>query len=275
MRYIIRLTALLIIVFLTANTSWAVGTIFECEVTGWGEFPTGEMFEGTASDMDGTETINWMHVAPGISFETLTPDPDGIECRLNGTTSADFFGTGTATVNGEEDYSYFIEVEDNRPPPDIVKLTASLTRTRHRPAVRNDGVETFETPKTVIIPEEIDVLEGNSGRLGLVKLYLDGIKCIYRGTGPTYAFARCDSGNIAGDSLDILQARLRIWWAYWRSPITVVKANIGTGATAPGAPDQYSILVADSSGGIVYNFTSIVEDGDIDITLLDPILPPP
>ena len=120
MKHIIRMAALCAVVFMCSGSAWGVSTIWECEVTGWMNFATGEMFDGSASDLDGVEMINWVHNAAGITFETVEPDPDGIECRLNGTTSADFIGTGTATVNGDPGYSYFIEVEDNRGPPDSI-----------------------------------------------------------------------------------------------------------------------------------------------------------
>ena len=274
MKRIIGMAALCAVVFMCAGSAWGVSTVFECEVTGWANFATGEMFEGSASDLDGVEMIDWIHNAAGISFEaTDDPDPDGIECRLNGTISADFFGTGTATVNRVPGYSYFIEIEDNRGPPDIVMLTASIT---HRPTHRNDGIVNFESPRTVVIPTEIDVLTGGSGLLGSAFLFFDGIRCKYRGRGETYDFVRCNSGYVAGDSIETTQAKLRIRWAAWRYPLTVVKTNIGTGTPAPGTADRYSILIAGPapSEEIIYSFSGSVEDGDIEITMTDPILPP-
>lgn len=242
-----------------------------CEVTATGVFGTGEVFDGTASDtIAGGLSIDWMHNATGVSFETTAtdPDPDGIECRLNGATTADLDGTGTATFNGMLNHSYSIAIEDNRPPPNSLVLVASIT---FHPTRRNEGTADFATPRTVVVPAEINVLAGGSGS-GWTRLHLDDFTCRYRGTGVTYGFVRCtdplDSGIVAGDSLDISHARLRIQQADRSFVVTVVEAEIGTGEPAAGRPDRYSIVVADPGGTIVYSFDDNVVDGDISIELL-------
>jgi len=272
MKRLIGLIGVCSIIFLWSGNAVAVPPIQDCTVTGAGFFVVGgEVFVGEASDIAGVETINWVHTAAGIVFTTMTPDADGIECRLNGTVSADFLGTGTASVNGVPGHSYLIEIEDNRPAPDAVVLVASIAGP---PTVRANDTRDFVSPLTVVIPPFLPVTEGDSGR-GLAMLRLDAITCFYRGdetTSETYELTFCADPDgphlMAGDMLDIIHAELRIMTDARSSELTVVEAEIASGGPVAGIPDTYSIVIGDLSGGILYSFAGAVEDGDIAITLL-------
>ena len=262
-----------LIVLLWSGHTMASGSDYFCEITASAEFATGDVLDGSASDINpGVETIDWMHDATGFSFETMAADANGIECRLNGATTADVIGTGIATVDGDPGYGYFIELEDNRPAPSgSIVLVASIS---FRPTDRTEGIAEFATPQPVVIPSELPVTAGGSGN-GWTRLHLDDITCRYRGTGATYGFVRCtdplDSGYVAGDTLAITNARLRIQQADRDLGTAVVEAEIAESIPAPGAPDFYSILIIDPSGAVFYDFSGAVEDGDIDIMLLDPV----
>ena len=257
------------IIFLWSGNVVAV-TIQDCEVTAAGDFVTGEVFVGTASDIAGVEMIDWLHTAPDILIETMVADPNGIECRQNGTVSADFIGTGTATFNEVAGHSYIIVIEDNRPGSDPIVLDASIS---HRPVVRTKGIADFDPPQTVVIPPFLTVTAGDSGR-GIAKLRLDDINCIFRGTGPTYLIQHCgdpaDSGFMAGDNVDIGHAELVILTADRSFDLTTVQVDIGTGDPPVGIPDFYEIHIFGSDGTEIYSFNDVVEDGDIAITLLGP-----
>jgi hypothetical protein len=272
----IRLIGLSLIMYLWCSNAMADhGVIRYCDVTADVTFASGVVVDGVASDTEsGGLTFDWMHNTPIYSFSTILTDPNGIVCTINGTTSATFDGTNTATVNGTPGYSYAIVIDDNRGPPDSLVLLASIT---HTPTRRNEGTADFATPRTVVVPAEINVLVGGSGS-GWTRLYLhrpfeDDITCHYRGTGLTYGFVRCtdplDSGFVAGDSLDISHASLRIQQSDRDLGTTVVEAALGTGEHLPGStPDTYSILIADPAGTIIYDFAANVIDGDISIIFL-------
>ncbi len=92
----------------------AAETSIQCQVDADGSFPTGEEFEGHASDVDGIESIDWRHVtADDLIFLSHAAT---ISCNIDDSgLNADFFGSGTATFDGNPDYSYIIYVQDNRP----------------------------------------------------------------------------------------------------------------------------------------------------------------
>ena len=261
-------------VFIAWSGSAAAVTIRECAVSGMGQFPTGEMFDGTYSDTDGIETIDWTHDAAGASFETTAVGNDaedvgdGVICRQNGRLTGTILSHGTGTYNEDPGYSYYLFMEDNRPAPDSVLLVASIT---YHPTNRNEGIANFGTPRSVVIPAEIAVAVGGSGR-GKTRLILnDNVTCTYLGTGTAYAFDRCtdplDSGYVAGDSIDVSQIRLRIQQADRSFILTSVEVGFGTGPV-PGTPDFYELVIFDPGGVEVYRFIGSVDDGDIAITLL-------
>ena len=262
MKLFIKMIAPLLVIFMYTGSAWAL----DCEVTAYENFFAGEMLDGTASDLSGTETIHWVHDndAMDIHFETNAVDPDGIMCRrgddgLNDT----FIGTGIATVNGDPGYSFYIYIQDNRGPSDINVASASID---YRPTTRGNFMENYATPRPVVIPAEFDVISGDSGN-GKVEFWLDGVKCKYYGTGPTYAYEECDDpGYGPGDILDVTMVLLRIQQSEWFVP-TVVQADIGTGYP-PGVQDVYQIEIFDSTGASFYSFSGLVENGgDISITL--------
>lgn len=272
MKSYIGLISVCSIVFLWSGNAMAA-TISDCEVTASGVFFTGEMFDGNASDITTSHSIDWTHSATDFSFETIEANPDGgiddgIVCRRNGTISASFQGMGMATVNGVAGYSYQIDIQDNRPAPDSVVLVASIT---HRPTRRNEGIADFDPPRMIVVPSDINVTVGGSGT-GKVKLHLDDITCRYSGTGTTYSFVRCTDplGFVygPGSSFPVRNARLRIQQADRSFDLTSVEVDIGSGVPAPGLPDTYHIIVASPDGSLFYNFSSSVIDGDIAITLL-------
>jgi len=264
------------VVCLVAGVAYAQ-TFYECEVSASAVFATGEVMDGYARDDSVEVLIGWMHDSTDGLFETEEADEPLVPgvCRRNGTVSADFVGTRKATYNEVLEYSYFISIEDNRGPPDSVILVASIMR---RPTRRSEGTADFSPPRTVVVPAEIDVIVGGAGT-GWTRLHLDEITCHYRGTGTTSELVRCtdplDTGYVAGNELVISHARLRIQQADRSFDLTSVEVDIGTGLPQAGAPDYYSILIGDPSGAPAYSFTGLVEDGDIAITLGDPILTRP
>ena len=157
----------------------------DCTINAESLFHTGEVLNGSGSDLVGVELVAWTHDAPGFSFE-IAGGPDDIECRQNGTVSADIIGTGTALVNGDPGFSYLTIFEDNRGPESAneIRLCATLVQS---PRTSNEGESSFSTPRTAVIPAVLPVVLGASGR-GLARLHLDRMKCIYRGTGANYVF---------------------------------------------------------------------------------------
>jgi len=263
-------------IFVAWSGSVVAVTIRECEVSGAGVFSTGQMFDGTYSDTGGVEVIDWTHDAPGVSFVATEVGNDaevgdGVICRQNGRLTGTVLSSGTGTYNGMPGYSYYLYMEDNRGAPDSVPVVASIA---YGPTNRNEGMVSFDAPKTVVIPTEIAVTVGGSGR-GKTRLILDDdVTCTYLGAGTTYVFDRCTDrhgrGYVAGDSIDVSQIRLRIQQADRSFALTSVEVDFGTGPL-PGSPDSYELVVFTELGGVltdVYRFTGNVIDGDIAVTLL-------
>ena len=81
MKRFIGLSGVCSIMFLWSGSAVAVPTIRDCNITAAGAFVGGEVFVGNVSDIGGVETIDWLHTAPDILFETTVADSGGIECR--------------------------------------------------------------------------------------------------------------------------------------------------------------------------------------------------
>ena len=259
----------LLVLFLASGAFAA--TNVPCEVTGYGMYPGGESFSGSALDLGADEAFDLQHSASGLEFEVTSANPSDISCNIDAVShNADFLGSSNATVNGVSGYSFLIYIEDNRGPPDTYLLTASI---EHSPTRRSDGVAAFDPPREIVIPEEIPVTVGASG-MGRIKLHLDDITCRYSGTGTAYVFENCtdpyESGYTPGTMLTITDARLRLLSADSNYDTTVVSVDIGTGATAPGEPDFYQIQVYDAAGAPFYTFSGDVFDGDISIEQVFP-----
>jgi len=257
MRYILSVATLVF-----ASNVWADGSVVNCEVEGSGSYPAGDEFDGSASSIDGLFSLEWSHDAPGVSFETI--DATLVNCLLNGTLQALFISdSGQGMVNGVPGYNFQIQMTDNRDAPTVVALTASIT---HQPTRRNEGVINFVSPRALTIPAEIEVTAGGSAN-GKVNLVLDDVICKYRGTGVAYAFDRCNSGNVAGDTIDVVEAKLKIKQADKSFSITSVEVVVSS-ETPPGPRDTYFITAFDDLNNVVLEFSSPLDDGDIDITIL-------
>jgi hypothetical protein len=261
-RYMLFMAALVL-----ASNVWADGSVVDCTVNGAGTFLSGDEFDGSArnenfAQPDAVQRLEWTHEAPGFSFETI--GADSVVCLQDGLLQAEFISTsGHGVVNGVPGFNFQIQMVDNRPPPSTIDLTASIT---HRPTRRNEGVINFSPARPVTIPAVIDVIVGGSGN-GTVNLILDGVICKYRGTGATYDFDKCNSGNIAGDVVSVAEARLKIKQADKDYPITSVAATISS-EPSPGNADSYFILVTDADFVDVYTFSDSLNtaaNGDIDI----------
>ena len=117
--------------------AWSGSTVAasgdDCRVSGDAVLPGGEVFDGTFSDIDSIESIDWTHDAPGFSFEVnATPAPldDSIICRGSGGTTGDVFIVGEATVNGVHGYGFRLALQDNRPlifPPQSANYRCYIT----------------------------------------------------------------------------------------------------------------------------------------------------
>ena len=251
-------------------------TIVDCTVQLEGYvWKKGVEFSGTASDIDGTETISFMYRTPSFVFETdSVAGSDDIQCHLNGlhVFIVETFGTGR--LNGEPGYSYRLEMVDNgHPPPDYIPLSARLDQSCGN--ARNDGVRTFDSPQTVVIPGVLPVTQGSAGT-GTAQLKLDHTTCHYVGNGTNrdYQFDRCTGPHgvdlAPGDTLDTSTIQLQILTAAPISPWTVVEiGNLGSGVWAH-TPDTYVVLIANPAGELIYNDAGDLLFGDLDFTFISP-----
>jgi hypothetical protein len=256
------------------------GVIHDCTISADILFVSGEVVRGTGSDIAGVEMVDWISDSPGIAFETVAADPDGIECREDPRISVDIDGiTGTAMVNGTPGYSYLIEMDDNQEhqPGDSIRLCSALIQS---PRTRIEGSSTFAIPRIAVIPDELPLaiagpgVVGQAGK-GRARLQLDRIRCNYRGTetpGEGYAFERCTGPTghefMPGDSIAVSEVSLRIQSADRSEPVTSVQVELGMSTAAGYSPDTYSIIIGDPSGGLFYDFASDVICGDIEINTL-------
>lgn len=257
-------------------------TIIDCNVTANALFKTGEVVRGAASDLMGTELLDWIHEAPGIAFETVEdpnggpegpPGDDGIVCRTNGRLSVTFRSEGTASFNGVPGHSYSIAINDDRNPEgdrhaNQIRLCSTLVQS---PRTRNEGSSTFAMDRVVYVPETLPVVEGAAAR-GKARLSLGANKCSYRGTGATgdtgYLFERCNGPGgvslIPGDTVVVSEVGLRIVSADRSVPVTSIQVDIGSDPWT-GPADSYLIHIADPARTIIYSFSANVECGDIAI----------
>jgi hypothetical protein len=122
------LSYITLVVLLFGCTNESVGGVswastpeqFDCEVHGYGDFPTGEDFHGDAEGyISGVgNTIDWQHhTDDGTLFLTSIGD---VACYRNGEVTGDFVGFGTAELGDSGSCTYIIRVIDNRPPPEVV-----------------------------------------------------------------------------------------------------------------------------------------------------------
>ncbi len=268
--------------------------VVDCNVTGFGSLPTGEAFSGSASSVSGAIDAEWVHDGAGIHVESSGP-PDSVICHVNGEIVAEI--SGPATVDGNTGYSYYVNVVDNRDPPDDGSIVLEASRGHHGHPV--DGVENFSDPTTVSIPQSIEVTDGEAE--GWVMLKLDRTACWYFGDddshhyhydhhhshghhghghdgdddddGGAFEFVRCVGpgahGLAPGDTLDVTHARLHIASAsfhrchrHGREELAV-RADIGAGPSgeSTGTADTYTIIV--TGGGSTYTVADSLEDGDI------------
>jgi hypothetical protein len=276
MKFLMKLVSACLVATIPFTSAFAeVFTLQYCEVSASGSMPeyTPAAFDGSFTD-DGVDFLfDWTHSYPGGEFEAVTADPVNTYCRLNGLISAEAVGSGT--FNGLPGYYYSLRIEDNRAAPSRIVLSASITTS---PTRRSEGVTTFGAPTPVIIPFEIPVTGGASGP-GWTRLHLDEvITCRYRGMGSSYAFERCTgaggSDYVAGDTVDVTTARLRIQTADHSYDLTTVEAELGLIADTLNAPDQYGISLFDPDGVLFYDASAPILDGDIAITLLGGKPPP-
>lgn len=246
---------------------------FECNITAYGSFATGEVFSGSGSNVAGILEGEWTHDSDAVSVQS-DGLPFEVTCRTNGGLVGEV--AGAAILNGASGYQFFVQVADNRGPPTGSSIVLEASRERHGRS--HPGVQTFSDPTTVRIPAEIAVTDGEAGD-GRVMLKLDGAVCWYRGNGDelgcggdAFLFDRCvgDDGLALapGDQLEAVHARLHIVGGDTHCPVepelTAIRADIGTGLVpAPGAADAYTILVGDAGGNLVYSFSGLVENGDI------------
>lgn len=240
-----------------------------CNVNASGFFAGGETFSGSfIEDGMGVFDLDWRHSAPSIEFEASETDPDSVSCNINSDINADVIGYGTAAVNGVSGYSYVLYLEDNRPAPQHLILSASIVRT---PTRRTEGLAIFDPPQPVPIPASLEVTYGASGP-GWTKLHLDDVTCRYRGAGISYTLERCTgpgaSEYSAGDFINAANVRLRIQSADSAYEMTSVDAVIGYGDPAMGSPDYYAIEMFNPDNESIYAFSGTVENGDISINAL-------
>jgi hypothetical protein len=276
MKFLMKLVSAYLVATISFTSAFAeVSTLHYCELSASGSMPeyTPAAFDGSFTD-DGVDFLfDWTHSYPGGVFEAATADPINTYCRLNGVISAEALGSGT--FNGMPAYYYSLRLEDNRAAPFRIVLTASITTS---PTRRSEGVTTFGAPTPVVIPFEIPVTGGASGH-GWTRLHLDEvITCRYRGMGSSYAFERCTGPGgtdyVAGDTVDVTAARLRIQTADHSYDLTTIEAELGLIIDTTTAPDRYSISLFDSNGVLFYEASAAIQDGDIAITLLGGKPPP-
>ncbi len=164
-----------------------------CAVTANGLTAASETVTGSIRD-EGT--------APGGTWQSSTSDslvgtPDWLECRVNGSTVADF--TGTGTWNGTPGYSFRVHVQDRGAPGAPARVeqpptTAEIVATRtYSPPRATDGVASWDAGAYATIPESLPVTVGNAGNgwawvtfapdPGGTASLAYAVRCRYRGAG--------------------------------------------------------------------------------------------
>jgi hypothetical protein len=135
-----------------------------CAVTGTGVMPSGESIAGSIhDDGSGSPTGTWN----SSTSDALAGTPDWLECRVNGSTVADF--TGTGTWNGAPGYQFRVHVQDRGTSGEPVRVegpptTQTLTATRTlAPTHFTDGVASWDAGAYATIPTTLPVTVGNAG----------------------------------------------------------------------------------------------------------------
>jgi hypothetical protein len=136
-----------------------------CAVTAMGVMPGGEGVTGAIhDDGTGTPTGSWQSSTTTDSF---VGTPDWLECRVNGSTVADF--TGTGSWNGAPGYPFRVHVQDRgtsgapvrvEGPPTTATLTATHT---YSPPRSTDGSASWDAGAYATVPASLPVTVGNAG----------------------------------------------------------------------------------------------------------------
>lgn len=141
----------------------ALITTGHCSVTATGVTAVGEGVDGSIVDMSGIPGGSWQNSGAG----TLDGTPDWLECRVNGSTVADF--TGSGTWNGAPGYTFRVHVQDRGTPGEPIRVegapgvdTVTATRT-YSPSQWTDGTDAFEAGAYVTVPSALPVTVGNAG----------------------------------------------------------------------------------------------------------------
>lgn len=134
-----------------------------CAVTATGVMPGGEGVTGSVRDEGTAPGGTWQSATTG---DALVGTPDWLQCRVNGSTVADF--TGTGSWNGAPGYTFRVHVQDRgtpgapvrvEAPPTTVTLEATHTYT---PSRWTDGSVTWDAGAYATIPDTLPVTVGNA-----------------------------------------------------------------------------------------------------------------
>ncbi|HEY8535566.1 MAG TPA: hypothetical protein VIL25_03920, partial [Vicinamibacterales bacterium] len=207
-----------------------------CDVSGLGMLPDGDVFAGSVHGSDSSGSGSWVHI---VEHDVIQASPTFVFCRINGAVQADF--AGEARVNGRTGYEFRVHVEDVGDPepgrltpgtPEI--QTVSATR-YYRPTRWEDGTLRIDERALVTIPHELPVTVGNAGNMwAWITIErsetFDTVVCRYRGgassplpcdpadlaAGSRYVFDRC-TGELpgtdeveAGDTVDVRSLTLHV-----------------------------------------------------------------
>lgn len=188
-----------------------------CEVGGAGTMAAGDDLSGSIRDQSGTPVGSWTNTSTDGTF---VGTPDWLECRVNGSTVADF--TGSGTWNGASGYTFRVHVQDRGTPGDPIRVetaptTVSLTATRfYSPTRFSDGTASWEAGAYVTIPGSLPVTVGNAGNQWATATFAPDphgaasltypVRCRYRG-GARTADPRSPSEIAAGLSYTLVDCQ--------------------------------------------------------------------
>ncbi len=134
-----------------------------CSVSALGVMPSGEAITGNIRDTGTAPTGSWQSSATGSS---LVGTPNWLQCRVNGSTVADF--TGTGTWNGAPGYTFRVHVQDRGTPGAPTRVegpptTATIVATRNYSPTRwTDGTASWAAGAYATVPNTLPVTVGNA-----------------------------------------------------------------------------------------------------------------